>query len=349
MSTRPERRRRVLVCEDSKTYAACLTRLLERDPELEVVEVCESAEQAIARLPVIHPDLVTMDLELPGMSGAAAIEQIMSIQPVPILVLSGQVERNSHAALAALAAGALDVMPKSDLDIRDSDGPAALALRRRVKVLCRITVIRHPRASLAHRFEVPASWVRTAAVIGIAASTGGPPALAALLAELPSTFPIPILVVQHMSPGFTDGFANWLDGEVPLPVQLAVDGCRPESGVWVAPEGAHLLLTAVGRIALDDSTVDGLHRPSGDVLLRSLASGPGPDAVAIVLTGMGRDGAAGLAEVRHAGGLTIAQDEATSAVYGMPRVAAESGAELVLPLAEIAGRLRALRPLRRAA
>jgi two-component system chemotaxis response regulator CheB len=349
MSTPAASRLRVLICEDSKTYSACLTRLLERDPGIEVVGVCESAEQTIARLPALTPDLVTMDLELPGMSGAAAIEQIMAILPVPILVLSGQVERDSHAAVSALAAGALDVMPKADLDMGDLDSSAAQALRKRVRLLCRIRVIRHPRAHFADRGATPASWARAASVIGVVASTGGPPALATMLAGLPATFPLPIFVVQHMSPGFLEGFARWLDGEVPLPVQLAVAGARPCPGVWVAPEGAHLVLTANGRVELDDRTVDGLHRPSGDMLLRSLAAHVGRDAVAVVLSGMGRDGADGLGEVQGAGGLTIAQDQATSAVYGMSRAAAECGAQLVLPIGEISGRLRALRAVRSAA
>jgi two-component system, chemotaxis family, protein-glutamate methylesterase/glutaminase len=292
---------------------------------------------------------VTMDLELPGMSGAEAIEQIMAVFPVPILVLSGQVERSSQAALAALAAGALDVMPKRDLDMGDLDGSAAQALRRRVRVLCRVKVIRHPRAQLANRKSAPAAWGRKASLVGVAASTGGPPALASILSDLPASFPLPILVVQHMSAGFVEGFARWLDSEVPLPVQLAVAGTRPAPGVWVAPEGAHLVLTAAGRLEFDRETLDGPHRPSGDMLLRSLAAGAGRDAVAIVLSGMGSDGAAGLGEVHRAGGLTIAQDELTSAIFGMPRAAAECGAELVLPVGEISGRLLALRPVRRAA
>jgi two-component system, chemotaxis family, protein-glutamate methylesterase/glutaminase len=334
--------RRVLICEDSKTYAAGLSRLLERDPEIDVVGVCETAEQAIARLPTLKPDLVTMDLELPGMSGAEAIEQIMGVLPVPILVLSGHVERRSQTALQALAAGALDALPKADLDLSDPDGAAAQALRQRIKLLSGVKVIRHPRARLSRR-KAPASWSRSASVIGICASTGGPQALAALLAALPATFPIPILIVQHISAGFIDGFVRWLDSEVPLPVQLAVPDRTPQPGVWIAPEDAHLILTKNGRIALDETTVNGHHRPSGDMLLRSLAAAAGQNAVAVVLTGMGRDGADGLADVRRAGGFTIAQDEATSAIFGMPRAAPESGSEFVLPLDEIAPRLQALR------
>jgi len=339
--------RRVLVCEDSATYAAGLSRLLERDREIDVIGVCETAEQAIARMPTLKPDLVTMDLELPGMSGAEAIEQIMGVLPVPILVLSGHVERRSQAALHALAAGALDALPKADFDLGDPDGAAAQALRHRVKVLCGVKVIRHPRARLNLR-KAPAAWSRSASVIGICASTGGPQALAAVLADLPASFPIPILVVQHISPGFVEGFARWLDGEVPPSVKLAVPGASPAPGIWIAPEGAHLIVNGQGRIALDQTTVAGMHCPSGDVLLGSLAAWAGSDAVAVVLTGMGRDGAEGLGDVNRAGGLTIAQDEATSAVFGMPRAAAECGSELVLPLDGIAQRLRALLPLEHA-
>lgn len=334
--------KRVLICEDSKTFAVGLSRLLERDLQINVIGVCETAEQVIARLPALKPDVVTMDLDLPGMSGAEAIEQIMGISPVPILVLSGHVTRRSQTALHALAAGALDAMPKADLDLSDPDNAAAHDLRRRVKLLSGVKVIRHPRAHMSRR-SAPPSWSRSASVIGICASTGGPQALAILLAEIPATFPIPILVVQHIGAGFLDGFARWLDAEVQLRVQLGVGGAEARSGVWVAPEGAHLTLTGNGRISLD-MTTGGLHRPSGDMLLKSLAAAAGRNAVGVVLTGMGRDGAEGLADVRRAGGLTIAQDEATSAIFGMPRAAAESGADLVLPLGAIASRLQALRP-----
>jgi len=342
----PAKVRRILICEDSRTYATALSRLLERDRELEVIAVCGTAEEAIARLPTLKPDLVTMDLELPGMSGVHAIEQIMSVRPVPILVLSGHVEHRSHTALTALAAGALDALPKQDLDLADHDGASAQALRQRAKLLSGVKVIRHPRARLNRR-RPPAVWTRTAAAVGICASTGGPQALAAVLGNVPATFAIPILVVQHISAGFIDGFARWLDAEVPLPVRLARPGTMPSAGIWIAPEGAHLTVTPKRRLALDTETA-GLHRPSGDVLLRSLAAAYGRDAVAVVLTGMGRDGAAGLADVERAGGLTIAQDEQTSAVFGMPRVAADLGAEHVLPLHEIAPRLGALRRVDRA-
>jgi two-component system chemotaxis response regulator CheB len=341
--------RRVLICDDSVTYAAGLSRLLARDPEIEVVGVCASAEEMIARLVRVEPkpDLVTMDLELPGMSGGDAIEQIMSIRPVPILVLAGGVERGSERALASLAAGALEVHSKDALDLRDPDGVEAQALRKRVKMLSGVRVLRHPRGGLNRQRRAADESIRPrgASVFGICASAGGPHALASVLAEIPATFAIPILVVQHIAPGFVKGFAEWLDGQVPLPVRLAGPG-PVAAGIWVAPDGAHLALDGANRLVLDAHGEAGAHRPSADVLLRSVAAGAGADGVAVVLTGMGRDGAGGLAEVKRAGGLTIAQDEASSTVFGMPKAAAECGVELVLGPTTIGRRLRALRPVR---
>jgi two-component system, chemotaxis family, protein-glutamate methylesterase/glutaminase len=342
--------RRVLICEDSETYAAGLSRLLARDPEIHVVGVCGSAEETIARLAQLEPrpHLVTMDLELPGMSGGQAIEQIMNVRPVPILVLAGGVQRGSTTALASLGAGALEVLSKDALDLRDPDGADARAFRGRVKLLSGVRVLHHPRAALSGRSATNGSGSGLqASIVAICASAGGPHALASVLNEVPATFAIPILVVQHMAKGFTEGFAQWLHDQVPLPVRLA--GAGPAApGVWVAPEGAHLVLNGANRLALDEREHGGPHRPSADVLLRSVATGAGARGVAVVLTGMGRDGADGLAEVKRAGGLTIAQDQASSAVFGMPKAAAERGAELVLGPGQIGQRLRMLSAARSA-
>jgi two-component system chemotaxis response regulator CheB len=180
------------------------------------------------------------------------------------------------------------------------------------------------------------------AVIGICASTGGPGALAEVLGRLPAGFSIPILVVQHMTPGFLGQMVAWLDGNLALPVGVAGDCQQLASGVWFAPDGTHLKLEATHRLRLDADTAAGSHRPSGDVLLSSLARVAGARAVAVVLTGMGRDGAEGLAAVGAAGGRTIAQDEHSSGIYGMPRAAAESGAKTVLSPAAIGDELAAL-------
>jgi chemotaxis response regulator CheB len=341
--------RRVLVCEDCPAYAAGLSRLLARDPEIDVVGVCSSAEETITRLAQLDPEphLLTMDLELPGMSGGEAIEQIMSAQPLPILVLTDGVQHGSPRALASLGAGALEILSKDSLDLRDPDGPQANAFRRRLKLLSAVPVLYHPRARLRHREAAgSAAGPGWASAIGICASAGGPHALAAVLGEVPEAFAIPILVVQHMGDGFTEGFARWLDDQVALPVRLARAGPGGR-GIWVAPEGAHLVLDRVHRLALDARQTGGPHRPSGDVLLGSIAASAGADGVAVVLTGMGRDGAEGLRQVRRAGGLTIAQDQASCAVFGMPKAAGEAGAGLVLAPVQIGRRLRTLRPVRR--
>ncbi len=329
---------RVLICEDSRTYAAGLRRMLEHDGDITAPAVCATAEEAIAALPRIRPDLVTMDIELPGMDGLAAVEQIMSAWPVPILVLSSHIGPGNDKAAAALAGGALDALPKGDLDLRDPGGPVGIAFRHRVRVLSRARVIRHPRARLASRLGAGGA-ARRAAVIGICASTGGPPILARLLDALPADYPVPVLVVQHIAAGFTDGLATWLRRSVAVPVAIAADGSPADAGVWIAPEGAHLTLTASGMLRLDRRTVAGPHRPSADVLLQSIADAAGRMGVAVVLSGMGSDGAIGAAAVRLRGGLAIAQDEASSAVFGMPKSAIDRGVGVVLPPDDIAASL----------
>jgi two-component system chemotaxis response regulator CheB len=283
-----------------------------------------------------------MDIELPGMSGLEAVELIMSARPVPICVLSSEIGVDTQRAAAALAAGALDAVDKGALDVLEPGGAAAVAFRRRVKVLSRARVIRHPRARLQGA-RAGRDIANAASVIGVCASTGGPQILARLLEALPGDFPVPLLVVQHISPGFTEGLAQWLDRTVALPVRVAEHGDLAEPGVWIAPEGAHLKLHPSGLLTLDSRTVADLHRPSGDILFESIAAAAGRSGVAVVLSGMGRDGALGAAAVKRSGGLAMAQDEASSAVYGMPKAALEAGVNISLSPDEIAERLSALR------
>lgn len=354
---------RVLVCEDSRAYAAALQRMLEYDGDITVPAICATAEEAIAALPLIKPDLVTMDGVLPGMDGLAAIGEIMSSRPLPILVLAAGAGAGSDRAAAALAAGALEILAKDDLDVLDPAGAAGVAFRQRVKMLSRVRVIHHLRAGPgdthrmpggAHRvpgdlrapgvLRVPGALrgpdaPRGASVIGICASTGGPQTLVRLLKALPADYPIPLLIVQHIAAGFTEGLARWLDQSSLLPVGIGTHGARIAPGAWIAPEGAHLRLTSAGRLSLDRQTVAGHHRPSGDILLESIAMVAGRGGVAIVLSGMGRDGAVGAAAVRDSGGLAIAQDEASSAIYGMPKAAVDRGIDVILSPDSIAARL----------
>jgi two-component system chemotaxis response regulator CheB len=338
------RRPRVLICEDSRTYAAALQRVIEHEGLLDVVGVARSAEDAIAAVGRLAPDLVTMDIELPGMSGLEAVERIMGVAPVPILVLSGRVGTDSQAAAAALSAGALDALPKASVDLLDPGGAGAHSFRRRLALMSGTRVIRHPRRGRGRPVARVNGSTRPARAIGVCSSMGGPQALLELLSSLPGSFPLPILIAQHITTGFGDGLAEWLDASVPLPVHTGRAGETVERGVWLAPDDAHMLLDAGGRLALRPGLPSDHNVPSGDVLLGSLAATLGRDAVAVVLTGMGRDGAEGVAAVRAAGGFTIAQDEGTSVIYGMPRAAAERGVDRVLPLPEIAAELCNLTP-----
>ncbi len=325
---------RALICADSPGYAAALRRVLEHDGDIAVAAVCGRAEDMIAALPAVDPDLIALDMVLPGMDSLAAVEEIMSSRPVPILVLLTATAGRREKAAAALAAGALDAVAKNDLDLGDPASRAATAFRQRVRTLGRAHVIRHPRARL--RAPIVTHY---ASVVGVCASAGGPQAFAAVVAELPADYPIPILLVQHIAAGFTEGLARWLNHNAGIPVALAPDGERVTPGVWIAPEGAHLTLGVTGRFRLDTETVAGRHRPSGDVLLSSIASVAGSGAVAVVLSGMGSDGAAGAAEVLRHGGLAMAQDEQSSAIFGMPQSAISQGVDLVLPPAGIASYL----------
>lgn len=337
----PQDTARILICEDSFTYAEALRRFLERDPDLRVVGRCATGEDLLKRLPEVQPDLVTMDMGLPGISGLEAVRRVMEADPLPILVLSQHTPPGSELAAAALGAGALEIQRKDGLRLIGSDGATELAFRRRVKRLARARVAGKRRGG-GGRSGVAVPHGRRASVVAIGASTGGPPALRTVLGRLPADFPIPVLVVQHIADGFTRPFARWLDESVAIPVSVPADRAPARPGVWLAPDGVHLKLDAYRRLRLDGQTPGNPHRPQVDVLLRSVAASAGPEAVALVLTGMGRDGGEGTAAVRAAGGLTVAQDEGTSAVYGMPRAATQAGAELVLPLEHIGDLLLAL-------
>jgi two-component system chemotaxis response regulator CheB len=329
---------RVLVCDASRAYGESLARFLGTGGELEIVGVCASGEEAVDALTRLSPDLVTIDLDLSGMGATRAIAAIMRARPVPIVIVGNGAGRGSERAADGLAAGALEALPKALLRIDEPEGAPAVALRHRLKRLARNGGGRVP-ARPGHPTAPPPGGAR---VIGICASAGGPAALEVVLAALPADFPLPVLVVQHITTGFMEGLVRRLDQVSALPVRTASDGQAAGPGVWFPPDDAHLVLEPSLRLGLDAETVVGAHRPSGDVLLESMASAVGDCAVGVVLTGMGRDGAHGVEAIVLAGGSVIAQDGHSSAVFGMPRAAAEAGAQVVLPLAEIAGALSRL-------
>ena len=328
---------RVVVVEDSLVQRAHLVRALEADGDITVVGQATDAHEAIDVVRSQKPDVVTLDLGIPGGGGVHAIEQIMAFSPVPILVLSASVTgRESQAAVEALLAGAVDALPKA----ASWGADAERAVRERVRVLRGVSVVRHPRGRLAAgraaRSAAGATSRTATPIVAIGASTGGPAALATVLAGF-GGLGAAVLVVQHLHPGFIDGFVSWMRRVSGLPVEIATDGAALRSGVvYVGPGEVHLKVGRDDHIVLDPEPPS-LHRPSVNVLFSSLAVRSDRRRVGVLLTGMGDDGAAGLLALRRSGAVTIAQDEATSIVYGMPHAARRmDAATRVLPLEEIA-------------
>ncbi len=344
---------RVLVVEDSVTVRKRLCEVLATDPDIEVIGEAGDGKRAIELCEERRPDVVTLDMVLPVMSGLAATEYIMAHCPTPILVVSSSVNRGElFKTYDALAAGAVDVVEKPCGD--EPEGRWERDFVAAVKLVSHIRVITHPRArmgALGRPRPVPPPPARRAAppseggVVAIGASTGGPGAVVEILQTLAADFPLPILLVLHLNERFGTAFADWLEAQTGRRVAYARDGEAVASAagrVVMAPPDRHLIVRAERlRLTLDPERH--FCRPSVDVLFESMAREAGPAAIGCLLTGMGRDGAQGLLAIRQAGGLTIAQDEATSVVYGMPREAALLGAVArVLALGEIGPVLSAL-------
>jgi two-component system chemotaxis response regulator CheB len=329
-----------LVVDDSPLCRDLLAQLLGADPRLEVVGLAVDGEDAVRQVHELRPDLVTMDLRMPVMDGIESTRRIMAERPTPILVLTGHpFQAGRDVTFDAIRAGALDLMVKPDLG-----DPVALDklrgdLSRLIRFLATVEVREHPRrlqpAADAPPLELPR---RDLSVVAVAASAGGPGAVHRLLSGLPGGFPAGVVVVQHLAEGFDAEFAKWLDAEVELPVRLARHDDEVLPGrVLVAPSGAHLRLMGGGTCKLIPGAPLGGYRPSADVLLSSAARVHGEAACGVILSGMGQDGVAGLEEIRRRGGLTIAQDETSCVVFGMPGAAVERGVvDAVLPLDRIA-------------
>jgi two-component system chemotaxis response regulator CheB len=341
---------RVLVAEDSLTVRMRLVEILRGDPEIELVGMAQDGKQAIELCAKLKPDIVTMDMMMPVMSGLSATEYIMAHCPTPILVVSASVNRGElYRTYEALSAGAVDVFDKPKGD--EPDGAWERNFLATVKMVARIRVITHPRGRLMsaprppiHQTPKPAPG-RRIELVAIGASTGGPGAIVEILRALPPEFHLPILFVLHINEPFGAAFAEWLDGQTERRVAYGKEGEPVEAlagRVAMAPVGHHLIVRD-RRLRLIDTPERWSCRPSVDVLFESLGPEYGAAAAACLLTGMGKDGADGLLQLRRAGGLTIAQDEASSVVYGMPREAAQLGAAgEILPLSEIGPRLLTL-------
>lgn len=338
---------RVLVADDSATVREYLAYLLGEDPALQVVGTARDGLEALEQAERLRPDIIVMDVHMPRMNGFEATRQIMERVATPIVMVSASTSREEVAmTFEALKAGALTVVDKPGGPDHPKHAESARRLVETVKLMAEVKVVRRwPRrerpAPPAPLLAKPDRKIR---LIAIGASTGGPQVVAEILRGLPREFGAPILLVQHIAPGFTEGLVEWLGQGTPLAVRLAEAGESVRPGtVHVARDGAQMGITREGRIHLTKELTEDGFCPSASYLFQSVALAYGRSAMGILLTGMGRDGAVGLRRLREAGGLTIAQDETSSVIFGMPGEAIRLGAvEHVLSPEQISGMIRAL-------
>lgn len=354
----------VVLVDDSSSVRAVLRRLLAKAVDIQVIGEAADGETAVDMVERLRPDVLVLDIVMPALDGFGVLSRLRRSRPVPTILLTSRADRSEvRAAFQALGSGAVELLPKPE----DPDSWRLLAetLPAVIRAAAAARVAPAGGASgssptgggsgafalpVPPRPALPGHAGREVAFLAIGASTGGPAAVRDLLAALPAPAPFPILIVQHIAAGFESGLAEWLASTLGLDVRIALAGEQPGPGaVRIAPGGAHLRLGSDGRLELDSVTPPRRgHRPSADELFRSLDQGAAQHIVAVLLTGMGTDGAEGLRDLRKSGALCCAQDEASSAVFGMPRAAIELGAaELILPPSalgrEIARRLRETR------
>jgi len=356
------RKLKVLIVDDSALVRRILTELLSADPEVEVVGAASDAYMARDKIKALNPDVITLDVEMPKMDGVTFLRNLMRLRPMPVVMVSSLTEHGAEITLDALSVGAVDYLPKPKIDLAATLGDYAEELCTKIKAAARARVRRYsadaPAANLSQvpprysadailpKSSAPRQFRTTDRIIAIGASTGGTEAIREVLVQLPADTP-GIVIAQHIPKAFSTPFAKRMNACCQMTVYEAEDGQQVLPGhVYIAPGDRHLLLVRDGAryvCKLDDGQPVNRHKPSVDVLFRSVAQQAGRNAIGVILTGMGKDGAEGLKEMREAGSPTIAQDEATSVVWGMPREAVAIGAAVqVLGLHEIPGRLRAL-------
>jgi two-component system, chemotaxis family, protein-glutamate methylesterase/glutaminase len=358
----PKPRVRVLIVDDSALVRRILTEVLSADPALEVVGTASDAYMAREKIKQLNPDVLTLDVEMPKMDGVTFLRNLMRLRPMPVVMVSTLTEHGAEVTLDALAVGAVDYLPKPKIDIAATLTDYAEELRAKIRSAATARVrpytgsaIANGGAGVAPRLGVDAVLAREPArrqlrttdrIIAIGASTGGTEAIKEVLVQLPADTP-GVVITQHIPKAFSTPFARRMDACCQMTVCEAQDGQMILPGhVYIAPGDQHLLLVRDGAryvCRLDGGPPVNRHKPSVDVLFRSVAQQAGRNAIGVILTGMGKDGAVGLKEMREAGSPTIAQDEATSVVWGMPGEAVAIGAAAeTLPLGQVAARLTAL-------
>lgn len=335
---------RVLVVEDSPVVRQVLVHILESDPEIEVVATAKDGKEAVEKVCAVKPDIVTMDVHMPEMDGYEATKLIMSRRAVPILIVTGSSSKDDVAStFKAVEAGALAVVARPRA-ANGSEFITTVKLMSEVKVVTRLRTPQKRSLPSTLHDEVqgtpaprPGIWI-----IAIGASTGGPIAIQKILAGLVADFHVPILIVQHLSQGFVGGFAEWLSTSTGFKTVVARHGEKVSAGIaYVAPDGSQMGLENCEKIVLSHATAEGGLAPSVSFMFRSILRECGANSAAVLLTGMGKDGAEELKALRDAGAVTIAQDEETSVVFGMPGEAIRlEGAKYILPLEMISGALK---------
>ncbi|MBI5931974.1 MAG: chemotaxis-specific protein-glutamate methyltransferase CheB [Chloroflexi bacterium] len=331
----------VLVVEDSMTTRRFLVDLINNIPGMMVVAEAEDGLQALRLVEELKPDVISMDIQMPNMDGLQATQHIMANTPTPIVIVSaGLGQREVDYAMLAIEAGALAAIDKPTATPQDQ--AKRTEYLRLLRLMAGVSVVRRRaldqlEQQLDSLPNIQADDQNLPDIVVIGASAGGPGALTQVLSYLPEDFPLPVLVTQHLSADFVPGLANWLGRRCVLPVRLALEGEYPQPGeVWIAPGGYHMQLSAEGRVLLTPDKGHYRHQPSVDALFDSVANVYGRKTIAVLLTGMGDDGAAGMERLFAFGARTIVQNEETCVVYGMPGAAVERGAaEYILPLGEI--------------
>ncbi len=334
---------RVLLVDDSPIALTILKRMLSTSPGIQVVGTARNGKEALELIPRLKPAVICTDLHMPVMDGFELTKRVMGTYPTPILVVSVSVQKDRVPNIfRLLEAGAVDVFPKPRTGLDSDYGKLTQELVQKVRVLSGVAVFRKQRKELGSVRKVQPRIEGTSfRIVVIGASTGGPQALQKILTQLPHNFPLPVICVQHISKGFMDGFVEWLIPQCKMKVKIARDGEFPAPGtVCFAPEETHLIVGNKGRLVTSVEPSQNGFRPSVTVTMKSVADTYGSKAIGILLTGMGKDGAEGMAAIAQAGGITVAQDEESSVVFGMPKAAIELGAaRYVLSPNDIAGML----------